>query len=122
MWMGRFLPIFPSVRKNRLSMIGIGNLCELLRLIVENESTGIYCPQDQDGFGTEERLKAIAELHGRNIHMSKLLGLPIQRLSLPQLDSLYGDLYYADDFNYFGGKYAIESFIDTIKKYVVLYK
>lgn len=97
-------------------MIGIGNLCELLRLIVENESTGIYCPQDQDGFGTQERLKIIAELHGRNIHMSKLLGLPIQCLPLTQLDSLYGDLYYDDDFIYFGGKYAIESFSDTIEK------
>jgi len=116
MWMGRFLPVFPSVRKNRLSMIGIGNLCELLRLIVENDSTGIYCPQDQDGFGTQDRLKIIAELYGRNIHISKLLGLPIRWLPLTQLDSLYGDLYYGDDINHFEGKYAIDTFSDTIEK------
>ena len=97
-------------------MIGIGNLCELLRLIIENPSTGIYCPQDQDGFGKEDRLRIIAALNGRNIYMSKFLGMPIRGLPFPQLDSLYGDLYYGDDFNHFAGKYFIDSFLDTIKK------
>lgn len=115
LWMGRFFPLFPTVRENRLSMIGIGNLCELLRLIIENSSSGFFCPQDQDAFGTQARLKVIAEVYRRNIYMAKTLGLPLQALPLSQLDSLYGNLYYADEFNHFDGKYFIDSFFDTIK-------
>ena len=119
MRMGRLLPAFPLARSNRLSMIGIGNLCELLRLIIEGESAGIYCPDDRDGFGTEQRLSAIASLHGRRIRMSRVLGLPIRWLPWKKLDSLFGDLYYSDDFNHFGNRYVIDSFRDTVRRIVL---
>jgi nucleoside-diphosphate-sugar epimerase len=117
LWMGHNLPIFPAVRRNRLSMIGIKNLCELLCLVVENEAPGVFCPQDPDVFSTEERLQIIAKAHGRKIRISRLLGFPFCWLPLGQIDSLYGDLYYnQSEFNHFANSYARTSFTTTITK------
>jgi nucleoside-diphosphate-sugar epimerase len=113
--MGRWLPIFPLARENRLSMLGINNLCELLRLIVVTESSGIFCPDDLDGYGTQDRIKLIAETYKHKIHLSNFLGTPLRWASLKQLESLFGDLYYSDEFNHFNGKYVISSFLETIQ-------
>jgi UDP-glucose 4-epimerase len=114
LWMGRYLPVFPDVRDNRLSMIGIRNLCELIRLTIETDAGGIFCPDDLDGYGTRERLRVIAEVNGRSLRFSKLLGLPLRQWPMKQLDALFGDLYYSADFNHFDGKYRIESFAEGI--------
>jgi len=117
LWMGKYLPFFPSVRKNILSMINVANLSELLKLIIEQEASGLYCPDDRDGVGTEERLQVISHIFGKNMHMSKMLGWPIARLPLRQLDSLYGDLFYDEGLQYFNEKYIIQSFTDVIMKF-----
>lgn len=116
LWMGQHLPVFPTIRENRLSMLGIRNLCELITLIVENRSSGIYCPDDRDGFGTRQRLNCIAEAFNRRCYMSALLGRPLQHLPLRQMDSLYGDLYYDDTFDHFGGRYVVQPFAETIRE------
>lgn len=121
LWMGRNLPVFPAVRRNRLSMIAIENLCELLCLVIENEASGVFCPQDPDVFSTEERLQIIANAHGRKIRISRLIGFPFRWLPLSQIDSLYGDLYYnQSEFNHFADNYVITSLNTTITKDIYL--
>ncbi len=45
------LPLFPWV-ENQRSMLYIENLTEFIRLMVENEESGLYCPQDKEYVNT----------------------------------------------------------------------
>ena len=56
------LPLFPYV-KNQRSMIYIGNLCEFIRLLITNEDSGIFCPQNSVYTNTSEMVKQIALCH-----------------------------------------------------------
>ncbi len=62
----RKLPIFPYV-KNERSMLYIENLCEFVRLMVENEERGIFHPQNGEYSNTSELVKMIAKAHGKKI-------------------------------------------------------
>ena len=115
LWMGRHLPILPSFRKNRLSMIGIANLSELLKNILDTDAEGVFIPDDCDELGTTQRLEIIARASGRNPLASRLLGELIQRVPLRPLDSLVGDLFYAGPRPGPHGSYAVASFEDTIR-------
>ncbi|WP_338029061.1 NAD-dependent epimerase/dehydratase family protein [Geothrix oryzisoli] len=114
MWMGRRLPVFPSLRDNRLSMIGIRNLCELLRLIIQQEAEGVHCPDDLDAYGTQDRLGAIARAFDRDIRMARIPAPFSGWLALERLGSLYGDLYYGGGFDHFNGRYVVDSFQTTV--------
>ena len=60
------LPVFPYV-KNERSMLYIGNLCEFVRLMVENEEEGIFWPQNADYSNTSELVKMIADAYSKRI-------------------------------------------------------
>lgn len=54
------LPIFPYV-KNKRSMIHIDNLCEFVKLIIDNEEKGVFFPQNSEYTVTSEIVKMIAD-------------------------------------------------------------
>ncbi len=58
------LPIFPYV-KNERSMLYIENLCEFVRLMIENRESGIFYPQNGEYSNTAELVKMIAAAHGK---------------------------------------------------------
>ncbi len=60
------LPVFPKV-KNTRSMLYIGNLVKFVRLIIENEESGIFWPQNAEYSNTSELVKEIADVHGKKI-------------------------------------------------------
>ena len=62
----RILPVFPDV-DNRRSMIYIDNLCEFVRLMIENEERGLFFPQNREYVKTSEMVRLIAEAVGREI-------------------------------------------------------
>lgn len=66
------MPIFPDI-KNRRSMLYVGNLCEFIKLMIDNEEAGIFHPQNSEYVSTSEMVKQIAEVHGKRVHLTKLL-------------------------------------------------
>ncbi len=60
------LPFFPK-SKNRRSMLYIENLCEFVRLMIENEESGIFFPQNKEYTNTSELVKLIASANGHRI-------------------------------------------------------
>lgn len=62
------LPIFPIVR-NKRSMLYIDNLCELVSLIINNEESGIFFPQNAEYSNTSDMVKMIAEVKSHKIVM-----------------------------------------------------
>ena len=63
-------PIFPYV-KNERSMLYIENLCEFVRLMVENDEQGTFWPQNSEYSNTSELVKMIAEAHGKKVRLVK---------------------------------------------------
>lgn len=64
------LPVFPYV-KNERSMLYIENLCEFVRLMIENDERGIFWPQNVEYSNTSEMVKMIAQAHGKKIRLVK---------------------------------------------------
>lgn len=56
--------IFPKY-KNFRSMIYIDNLCSVLRAIMHNEQSGVYCPQNYEYLTTYNIVELISIIHGR---------------------------------------------------------
>lgn len=76
--MARKLPFFPDV-KNERSMLYIGNLCKFVSLMIKNEESGIFFPQNAEYVRTSEMVQEIAKVHGKRIILIKLFN-PILRL------------------------------------------
>jgi len=60
------LPVFPDIHNER-SMLYIDNLCEFVKLMVENEETGVFFPQNAEYVRTAEIIKLIAAAHNKRI-------------------------------------------------------
>lgn len=68
--MAQKLPIFPYV-KNERSMLYIENLCEFVRLMIENEESGVFRPQNREYVNTSEMVRQIAAAHEKKIRLVK---------------------------------------------------
>lgn len=62
------LPVFPKVG-NKRSMLYIGNLCEFIRLMIDNVEQGVFFPQNASYVNTSELVLEIAKQHGHRIRL-----------------------------------------------------
>ena len=58
--------------ENKRSMIYINNLCEFLRIIVDNCNCGVFFPQNEEYVSIPKLVKLISELHGKKIKFIKV--------------------------------------------------
>lgn len=86
-------PIFPNI-KNKRSMIYIDNLCEFVKQIIDECSTGLFFPQNEDYICTSEMVKEIAEVHGKKIYMTKLFNPILKMLNISIINKVFGNLVY----------------------------
>jgi len=89
------LPVFPDI-DNQRSMLHIDNLCEFLRIIIDNEETGLFFPQNKEYVKTSEMVKLIAEVHGKKIKLTKVFNpiLNLFGLRLGIINKVFGNLVY----------------------------
>ena len=91
----RKLPFFPDV-KNQRSMLFVMNLCAFIQQLIDQSASGIYFPQNTEYVSTSAMVRAIAKIHGKNIHMTKIFN-PFLRLFssvLPVINKVFGNLVY----------------------------
>lgn len=86
-------PIFPDI-KNKRSMIYIDNLCEFVKQIIDDESSGLFFPQNDEYTCTSDMVREIAEAHGKKIHMTKLFNPLLRVLKVSTVNKVFGDLVY----------------------------
>lgn len=113
-------PIFPKIENER-SAIYVDNLCEFLKVVIDNEWQGLFFPQNEQYMSTSETVSLIATAHSKRVYQSKLLALAIRPLMFsPTLKKAFGSLTY--DLNLPGGPINLDynkvSFEDSIKKSV----
>ncbi|USK43971.1 NAD-dependent epimerase/dehydratase family protein [Cytobacillus oceanisediminis] len=110
----RKLPIFPSI-ENKRSMIYIGNLCEFLRLIIDDSKSGLFFPQNSDYVCTSEMVKMIAELHGTKMKMTRVFNLFLRLFRISTVKKVFGDLIYDKQIDEYKNRYSIYDFETSIR-------
>jgi len=110
------IPIFFDF-DNKRSMLHIDNLCEFVRLLIDNDESGIFYPQNEEYVKTGELVKAIAEVHGKKILLTKAFN-PIIRLLLGRVEianKVFGDLMYEKSMSdYSKANYRIRTFKESV--------
>ena len=111
------LPIFPKVNNTR-SMLYIENLCEFVRLMIENEESGVFWPQNQEYSNTTEIVQLIAKAHGKKIVTTVVFnwGLYILRLGTGLVDKAFGSLSYDKKMSEYKEEYRMVSLEDSVKR------
>lgn len=90
-------PVFPLLRNER-SMIHIDNLCEFLKLCIDEGESGLFLPQNREYMQTSQMARTIAKKLERRVWFSRLAGLAV-RLTIPFLSltqKAFGTLIYRD--------------------------
>ena len=115
--MAQKLPIFPYV-KNRRSMLYIENLCEFVRLMVENNEQGTFWPQNREYSNTSEMVKMIGEAHGKKVRLIHGFEWALKFLGLFSglVDKAFGNLYYDKKISAYKQNYRVAD----LKKAIVL--
>lgn len=119
--LGAKLPILPTLSNER-SMLYIENLCEFVRILIEQERAGIFFPQNREYTSTGDMLLQIAHIRGRKPLKLPLLN-PVIRLGakLPgklgrMLNKAFGSLSYELGMSEIGTDYRIYSLEESICK------
>ncbi|MFL2095840.1 NAD-dependent epimerase/dehydratase family protein [Marinilactibacillus psychrotolerans] len=87
------IPVFPDI-ENKRSMIYIDNLCEFVRLLIDSSSSDLFLPQDKEYVCTSDMVKRIAEIHGKQIRMTRLFNPLLRLLKTSTINKVFGDLVY----------------------------
>ena len=110
------LRVFPDFNNER-SMIHIDNLCEFVKLMIDNEEQGLYFPQNKEYVKTSELVKTIANLHGKNVIMTKIFNPAIKLfVGINLVNKVFGNLVYDKSMsNYDKSDYRIRTFLESIE-------
>lgn len=106
--------IFPNI-KNERSMLHIDNLCEFIRLIIDNEECGIFYPQNDEYICTSEMVKMIAEVNGNKLKLTKIFNLFLVLIPKSVLYKVFGSIVYEKDMSKYKINYNVHSFYDSIR-------
>src|SRR5690606_36507875 len=67
---------------------------EFIRILINNESSGIFFPQNKEYVCTSEMVRLIANIHGKKIRMTKLFNPIIKKIKVSTINKLFGNLLY----------------------------
>lgn len=109
------LPFFPKV-ENRRSMLYIENLAEFVRLILEDEAEGVFCPQDREYISTCQMVELIARANGRSIHMIPGVSWALKLLGnvTSLVDKAFGSLCYDRELSAYPKDYWVKNLQEAI--------
>lgn len=113
--LARKTPVFPDI-DNQRSMIHIDNLTEFLRLVIENEESGLFYPQNTEYVKTSEMVQIISEVHGRKLKLVKLFNPIIKPFinRIQVVNKVFGNLVYEHEASNYRYNYRVRKFKETI--------
>lgn len=112
----RKLPVFPDI-DNQRSMIHIDNLCEFIRLMIDNEESGMFFPQNREYVKTSEMVNFIAEVHGKKIILTKCFNLILKVLGVRVglINKVFGNLVYDKTISNYKDNYQLRDLLESIE-------
>jgi len=101
------LPMCPYI-KNERSMLYIDNLCEFVRLMVQNNEHSVFWPQNSEYVCTSEMVRDIAAAHNKKIRLLKGFGWALKLLGQVSgiVNKAFGSLVYEKEMSCYKEKYV----------------
>ncbi|MFF2447142.1 NAD-dependent epimerase/dehydratase family protein [Neobacillus sp. NPDC058068] len=114
--LAKMIPIFPNI-DNKRSMLYIENLCEFIRLMIDNEEHGIFHPQNKEYVNTADMVCKIGDVYGNKIVVTKLFNLVIKLMGkkVNAINKVFGTFLYEQVMSKYKEDYCINSFEESIK-------
>ncbi len=114
--MARRLPAFPLIRNER-SMLYIDNLCEFVRLVLDNEESGIFHPQNEVFSNTSAMVQMIASAHKKKLLLIPGLKCFLMLASLVSkgVNKAFGHFCYTMELSDYKENYRVVSFSESIR-------
>lgn len=111
------LKFFPYV-KNQRSMLYIENLCEFVRLMIINEESGVFFPQNSEYTNTSEMVKMIAAVYGKKLHLIHGFGWAIRIMGLftGLAKKAFGSLTYDMEISKYKTNYIVADIEESIRR------
>ena len=112
------VPVFPTY-KNKKSMIYIDNLCEFVRLVIEETLSGILTPQNRELVSTSELVREIAKYNRKKIWFTGAFNWaikPAMKIIKSAKKAFSDDCYDLKLSNYWDNKYCVVSFSESIRR------
>ena len=110
-------PMFPKVENTR-SMLYIENLCEFVRLMIENDEQGTFWPQNAEYSNTSELVKLIAEAHGKKVRLVRgfCWALKIMSHVTGLVNKAFGSLSYEQDMSEYKVEYRKQNLSNSVRE------
>ncbi|REK69274.1 NAD-dependent epimerase/dehydratase family protein [Paenibacillus paeoniae] len=108
------LPIFPD-SINKRSMIYIDNLSELVKIIINNKSKGIFYPQNEEYVNTASMVRLISKYKSSKIYIFKVPSEIIKYLKIGSIKKIFGTLVYDMSLSEHHLSYCCVNFNDSIE-------
>ncbi|MBU3127155.1 NAD-dependent epimerase/dehydratase family protein [Clostridium tagluense] len=114
--MAHKLSLFPDVDNER-SMLHIENLCEFIRLVVENNESGMFFPQNSEYVKTAELVKLIAEAHGKKIRLTKVFNPALKLMGnfVGIVNKAFGNLVYEKNMSEYRENYRVGDLRESVR-------
>ncbi|MFD1020170.1 NAD-dependent epimerase/dehydratase family protein [Thalassobacillus hwangdonensis] len=113
--LARFLPIFPDM-ENQRSMLHIDNLCEFIRLLINNNESGLFFPQNSEYVNTSEMVKLIADAHGKKVRLTKIFNPALVAMGnkIGTVNKVFGNLVYDQCLSEYKCNYRVNNLRNSI--------
>ena len=110
-------PLFPYV-KNERSMLYIENLCEFVRLMIENGERGLFFPQNRRYSNTSELVKMIAQAHGKKIWMVRGFSWVLRLLGhmVGTVNKAFGNFVYEMSMSEYPEPYKLVDLKESVER------
>ncbi len=110
------LPVFPKIDNER-SMLHIENLCEFIKVMIDEEESGLFFPQNAEYVSTSEMVRLIAEVHGKKVRLVKIFNPVLRLLGLKVglINKIFGNLVYEKSMSAYKVNYQIRNLRESIE-------
>ena len=114
------LPMFPEV-KNKRSMLHIDNLCEFVKLMIDNEESGVFFPQNGEYTNTSDMVQMIAAVKNHRIVMIPGMSMVVKVMEkIPGkignlAEKAFGDSAYDMQMSEYKENYRVHTLLDSIR-------
>ena len=108
-------PIFPTIENER-SMLVLGTLMEFVKMMIDNEESGIFLPQNAEYVSSKELIVEIAEIHKHKIFFIGIFN-PIIKLfnKNVNINKVFGNITIEKKLSEYKDGYQKYTFKESIK-------
>ena len=99
-------------------MLYIENLCEFVRLMIENDESGVFWPQNAEYTNTSNLVKEIASAHGKKVYLIKGFAWALRFLGIfvGLVNKAFGSLSYECSLSEYKDNYRVCDLESSIQR------